>query len=223
MSLASFSFVDLIAILVILASAVYATWKGFISETLSIVAWAAAALAALYFGAWAGEWMQGLIASPWLASLAGYAIVFLVVFVPLSFASYRVAQRVLQSPVGLLDRILGTAFGAARGLAILGLAYLVFTAFVPIRSQPKWLTDARTLPMIQSSSEVILSLVPTSREPETAPLARKAQNLRAREPEAAPPVNPKPVNHVKKGYGADERRALDRLFEATGNGGSGKP
>jgi membrane protein required for colicin V production len=223
MSLASFSFVDLIAVLVIVASAVYATWKGFISETLSIVAWAAAALAALYFGPWAADQVRGLILSPWLASLAGYGVVFLVVFIPLSIASYRVAQRVLQSPVGLLDRILGTAFGAVRGLAILGLAYLVFTAFVPIRSQPKWLTNARALPLIQSSSEVILSLVPTSREPETAPLTRKAQNQSTQDPLAVAPVKPKPVNHVKKGYGAGDRRALDRLFEATGNGGSGKP
>jgi membrane protein required for colicin V production len=218
-----FSAVDLIAILVVLTSAVYAMWKGFISETLSIIAWAAAAFASLYFGPWAGDRLQGLITIPWLASLAGYGIVFLVVFAPLSFASYRVAQRVQQSPVGPIDRILGTAFGAVRGLALLGLAYLVFTAFVPIRSQPGWLTTARTLPLIQSSSEVLLSLVPTSVQPETAPLTRKAQNLPPPEPEAAAPAKPKPVNHVKKGYGADDRRALDRLFEATGNGGSGKP
>ena len=216
-----YSIVDLLAVVVILASTVYATWKGFISETLSIVAWAAAAFSSLYFGPWAGDRLAGLISQPWLASLAGYGIVFLVVLTPLSLASVRLAQRVQHSPVGPIDRILGTFFGLLRGVVILGLAYLVFTAFIPIRSQPKWLTTARTLPLIQSSSEVLLSLVPSSHAEELP--TRKAQNLPAGGSEPALPLKPKSVKHVTKGYGAKDRRALDRLFEATGNGGSGKP
>ena len=47
-----------------------------------------------------------------------------------------------------------------RGLVIVGLAYLAFTYFVPIRKQPDWLTEARLLPMIQSTADVLLSLVP---------------------------------------------------------------
>ncbi|HVE03353.1 MAG TPA: CvpA family protein [Rhizomicrobium sp.] len=218
-----YSIVDLVAAFVVLASTVYATWKGFISETLSIVAWAVAAFASLYLGPWAGDRLYALISPPWLASLAGYAIVFLVVLIPLSLASSRLAQSVQHSPVGFIDRVLGMAFGVVRGVVVLGLAYLVFTAFVPIRSQPKWLTTARALPLIQSSSEVLLSLVPNSHAQDVVPLTRKAQNLPAGGPEAAAPDKPKSVKHVTKGYGVGDRRALDRLFEATGNGGSGKP
>ena len=140
--------------------------------------------------------------------------------IPLSFGSYRFAEGVRQSPVGALDRVLGATFGVVRGLAILGIAYLVFTAFVPIRSQPKWLTSARTLPLIQSSSEVILSLIPTRQLPGEAVLLRKAQTQATPLPQTAPANGPK---RAKKGYGVGNRRALDRLFEATGNGGSGKP
>lgn len=218
-----FSMVDLLAVIVVLGSTAYATWKGFVWETLSIVTWAAAAFASLYFGPWAGGHLNGLISPPWLASFAGYAAVFIVVFIPLSFASSRFTQGVRQSPVGPLDRLLGAVFGVVRGLAILGIAYLVFTAFVPIRSQPKWLTTARSLPLIQSSSEVLLSLVPIQREQDEAPLPRKAQTETKPLPNGAPVGAPKPTNRAKKGYGVGERRALDRLFEATGNGGSGKP
>jgi membrane protein required for colicin V production len=218
-----FSFVDLLVILVVLVSAAYATWKGFVSETLSIVAWAAAAVAALYFGPWAAEHLHGLISSAWLAMIAGYAAVFMVVFIPLSFGSYHFAEGVRHSPVGPLDRALGAIFGVARGLAIVGLAYLVFTAFVPIRSQPSWLTGARTLPLIQSSSEVLLALVPTHRENEATSPARKAQNLEKPPLEPVASVRPKAPGQGKKGYGIGDRRALDRLLEATGNGGSGKP
>src|SRR5476651_1619543 len=155
-----FTFVDLLVVLVVLGSAAYATWKGFADETLSIFAWAAAALGSLYFGPWVAEMLRAMFSSGWPATLAGYAAVFLAVFLPLSFASHRFAQGVKHSLVGPIDRVLGATFGIVRGLAIIGIAYLIFTSFVPIRSQPSWLTHARTLPLIQSSSEVLLSLVP---------------------------------------------------------------
>ena len=223
MSLASFTFVDLFAAVVVLGSAAYATWKGFISETLSIVAWAAAAVASLYFGPWAGERLHGLISLNWLAVATGYAIIFFVVLVPLSFASSRMADGVRHSPVGALDRVLGTGFGVVRGIALLGVAYLVFTAFVPIRSQPKWLTSARSLPLIERSSEVLLSLVPNRHIGDAAALAQKSPTQEKPAPQATSAVPPGPAKRAKKGYGVGERRALDRLFEATGNGGSGKP
>ena len=222
MSLA-FTFIDFLVIVVVLVSAVYATWKGFISETLAIVAWATAAFATLYFGPWAGEWLRGLISSPWLRMIAAYAAVFIVVFVPLSILSLRLGERVRHSPVGPLDRALGTTYGVVRGLAIVGLAYLVFTAFVPIRSQPEWLTTARTLPLIQSSSELLLTLIPIPRDDAAPTPSRKAQILEKLLSEPTAMVQSPAPRLVKKGYGIGDRRALDRLLEATGNGGSGKP
>jgi membrane protein required for colicin V production len=222
MSLA-FSLVDLVAVLVILGSMAYAIWRGFVSETLSIVAWAAAAFAALYLGPWFGRMAHALIGTAWLAAVIGYTAAFLVVFIPLSFASYRFAQSVRESPVGPIDRVLGGTFGIVRGLAILGFAYLIFTAFVPILDQPRWLKEARTLPLIQSSAEVLLSIVPRHSSPTVETPARQVQ---ATQPPVATPVHQvkaKSTKHGQKGYGAGERRALDRLFEATGNGGGDKP
>ncbi len=227
MSLA-FSFVDLLVVLVILGSAAYATWRGFASETLSIVAWAAAALASLYVGPWVARLAHGLIATGWIATVVGYAAVFIVVFIPLQFASHRFSEGVKRSPVGPLDRALGAAFGVVRGLAILGIAYLIFTAFVPIRDQPLWLKEAQTLPLIQSSAEVLLVLLP-DRHDAAAPPPRQAAPPAARHPEsirdllAPPPLPVKPKKHPKKSYGAGDRRALDRLFEATGSNGTQKP
>src|SRR5258706_10619105 len=210
MSLA-FTFIDLLVIVVVLVSAAYATWKGFISETLAIVAWATAAFATLYFGPWVGERLHGLISSPWLRMIAAYAGVFVVVFVPLSIVSLRFAESVRHSPVGPLDRALGTTFGVVRGLAIVGIAYLVFTAFVPIRAQPEWLTGARTLPLIQSSSELLLALVPIQHEEEAPPPSRKAQNLEKPLPEPAAAAGAKAPGRGNQGNGSGGRRAPGRL------------
>ncbi|HWD27327.1 MAG TPA: CvpA family protein [Rhizomicrobium sp.] len=228
MSLA-FSLVDLAVVLVVLGSMGYAIYRGFVEETLSIVAWAAAAFAALYLGPWVERMMTSLVSNRWMAMVLGYALAFVVVFIPLQFASYRFSQGVRRSQVGPLDRVLGGTFGIVRGLAILGVAYLIFTAFVPIRQQPRWLTEARTLPLIQSSAEVLLALVPDrgpherigSEPPPPAPSDPIGGLIVHHETHAPAAAAPKPLKkHHKKGTGVEDHRGLDRLIEQTGSGGS---
>ena len=229
----SFLFVDLAVLVVIIGSAAYAVWRGFVSETLSIVAWAIATLASLYFGGRVGTMATSLISTYWIAVVVGYAAVFIAVFIPLQFASHRFSEGVKRSQIGALDRVLGAAFGVVRGLAILGLAYLIFTAVVPIRKQPAWLPNAKTLPLIQASAEVLVALIPDqgpevrSHPPHSEPSQPVAhpQSIEDLIGKPAPathtkPAKPKP-KPKKKGYGAGDRRALDRLFETTGSGDHG--
>lgn len=156
----SVTFIDLLIVLIIVVSAVYAAWRGFVSETLSIFEWVAAALACLYIGPYLIPMMRSLFSQEWLASLLAYASVFLAVFIPFAFLSHRISQGVKNSPIGPLDRAAGVGFGILRGLVIVGLAYLAFTYFVPIREHPRWLTEAELLPMVQTTSEAILTVLP---------------------------------------------------------------
>src|SRR3984885_7177410 len=127
MSALGITYIDPLVVIVVLVSAVYATWRGFVSETLSIFAWAAAAFATLFFGPKLAPMTRGLVGTPWLGVLIGYALFFLVVLIPLSFMSFRFADSVKHSAVGTLDRVLGAVFGIVRGLAIIGLAYVAFS------------------------------------------------------------------------------------------------
>jgi membrane protein required for colicin V production len=228
----SFNFIDFLVVAVVVVSAGYAAFRGFLSETLTIFAWAAAAFATLYFGPWLIPMARSMISLQWLAPVAAYAGVFLVVFLPLSFMIHRFSQTVKNSSIGPLDRGLGIAFGVVRGLVIVGLAYLAFTYFTPVRQQPQWLLSARSLPVMQSTAEVLLSLVPsqTPRDYVTADPATHDSlgDLIRRQNEQAnmAPQSPAQPSHAaaKKGektYGASDRRALDRLFETSG--GSPKP
>lgn len=224
MSAVSFSFVDVLVVAVIVVSAVVAAYRGFVQESLSILAWAAAAFAALFFGPTVVPLLRGMV-SGWTAVIVGYAGIFLVVVIPLSFASYRFSENVRRSPVHALDRSLGFAFGVVRGLAIVGIAYLAFSMFVPIPSQPAWLTDARLLPVIQESGEVLLALVPDQHVREAgyenavpAPAAKAERHETRPRNETAQAKKP-----AKKTYGAKERRALDRLIETTGSDGKAQP
>jgi membrane protein required for colicin V production len=156
----SVNFIDCLIVLIIVVSAGYAAWRGFIWETLTIFAWAAAAFSCLYFGPYLVPMTKSLVNTDWLASLLAYASVFLAVFIPFAFMSHRFSQSVKSSPIGPLDRAAGVAFGVVRGLVIVGLAYMAFTYFVPIRHQPAWITEAKLMPMVQDTADILLSVVP---------------------------------------------------------------
>jgi membrane protein required for colicin V production len=224
MSALGITYIDPLVVIVVLLSAIYATYRGFVSETLSIFAWAAAAFATLFFGPKLAPIARGLFASPLLGVMAGYAAIFLVVLIPLSFLSFRFAESVKHSAVGTLDRSLGFVFGVVRGLAIIGLAYIAFTTVISVRNQPDWIANAKLLPVIRVSAQALLSLVPEQHldgiRAETAAPAPKPEAGAA----SIPTPSPKPAaakKHGKKAYGAKERSELDRLIETTG--GNGKP
>jgi membrane protein required for colicin V production len=225
MSALGITYIDPLVVIVVVLSAIYATWRGFVSETLSIFAWAAAAFATLFFGPRLAPIARGLFASPLLGVMVGYIAIFLVVLIPLSFLSFRFAESVKHSAVGTLDRSLGFAFGVVRGLAIIGLAYIAFTTVVAVRNQPDWITNAKLLPVIRVSAQALLSLVPDQHldgvraETAAAPAPKPEANAAP-----VPTPSPKPAaakKHGKKAYGAKERSELDRLIETTG--GNGKP
>ena len=154
------TFVDILVALVLVISTLYAAWRGFLQETLSIFALVAAGFAALYFGPWLLPWMHRHIGAMWLAIVAADAVVFLVVYLPLAFISRRISNAVRRSAIGPLDRVLGVAFGLIRGLVIVGLAYIGFVYFVPAQDHPSSLTHARTLPLMQRTAKLLRSLVP---------------------------------------------------------------
>lgn len=222
----AFQVIDVVVVAVILVSTIYATYRGFVSETLSIFAWVAAAFATLYFGPWLAHVMRDMISPPWLGEVAGYGAVFLVVVIPLSFVSFRFSEGVKKSQVNALDGALGGAFGVVRGLAIIGIAYLVFSAVVPIPDQPGWIAKARLLPLIQDSADVVASLVPDQHMDRRSRAGeREKPVVQEKSPPKAAAAAPKPAakKPPKKTYGAKDRHALDRLIEATGSDGNGKP
>jgi membrane protein required for colicin V production len=226
----SFHWIDLLVVAVIGASAVFAVYRGFVAETLSIFAWAAAAFATLYFAPSAAP-LLGNSMSPVAGLVVAYVAVFLVVLIPLSFISARFADNVQQSSVGPLDRSLGAVFGIVRGLILISLAYILFTLIVPVKKQPAWIAQAWTLPLIQDTGDVLLSLVPdrhghnvASEEPVfvSHPHKAHAASEETPRPRAKPVAKEAAKSHnrrAKKSYGESEREGLDRLIQSTSGGG----
>jgi membrane protein required for colicin V production len=211
-----FTLLDLAVVLIVVLSVIYAITRGFVDETLSILAWAVAAFATLFLAPRLAPLLRNHFSHDWEGAAVAYLGVFLVVLIPLQFMSHRFAESVRRSEIGPIDRSLGAVFGLLRGLAIIGIAYLLFTVFVPVREQPHWVTDARLLPLIQKSSDVIASIVPDQHRvmtPETSEFRAQTRN------EPVPSPRPeKTSKHPRKTYSAQDREQLNSLIQSTGSG-----
>jgi len=160
MSFMPIQWLDVILILIMLISAFLAMLRGLTREMLSIMSWALAALAALFFYQLYRERVRQLIEPQILADAVLIIIVFVIVLIAVSLITVRLSNRVLDSRVGAVDRTLGFIFGLVRGLILVVIAYELFAAIVPKESLPRWVTEARSLPVIERTGRAIISLLP---------------------------------------------------------------
>ena len=56
----------------------------------------------------------------------------------------RISDAILDSRVGMIDRVLGFVFGVVRGFVLIVIPYMFYEAFVPDEKQHfPWVRDAR--------------------------------------------------------------------------------
>ena len=155
-----FSWLDIILAAIMLISGLLAMLRGLTREVLSILSWAVAAVATLYFFPKYQAEARTYIEPNLLADAVLAGGIFLVVLIIVSLITVRISDGVLDSRVGALDRTLGFVFGLARGLVLVVIAYLFFTWLVPEETQPEWIRTARSLPILKQTGDAIVSLLP---------------------------------------------------------------
>src|SRR3981081_82606 len=117
----SVTFIDCLIVLIVVVSAGYAAWRGFLWETLTIFAWVTASFGCLYFGPYIIPLTTSLVSQGGPAKLPADAAVLSAVFIPFAFMTHRFSQSVKNAPIGPFDRAAGVAFGVVRGLVLVGL------------------------------------------------------------------------------------------------------
>ncbi|MGB8278428.1 MAG: CvpA family protein [Methylovirgula sp.] len=158
------SYLDLGLIVVILISALLAMLRGFTREVLAIASWGAAALAAIYFHPLVLPYVKPYVSKDVLALALSAAIVFFVVLIVVSLITVKISDAILDSKVGPLDRSLGFVFGAVRGLLLCVIAFVFFTWLVPEKTQPQWVKSARMKPLLQSTGNELMAMLPDDPE-----------------------------------------------------------
>jgi membrane protein required for colicin V production len=151
---------DIAVIVILLLSALLAFARGLVREVLSVGAWVGAAFATLYLFPHVLPIVQQIVAKELIAKAVASIGIFLVALILLSIISHQLSKGVRGSALSAVDRSLGFVFGIARGAVIVCLAYLSVAWVFPPTDQPRWLRDARTMPVIQSGADMLRNLVP---------------------------------------------------------------
>lgn len=214
--------VDLAVLAVLLVSAVFAYARGFMHEILSIGGWIGAIFATIYGFPYVQPYARDLIPIQLAADLAAGVVIFVFTLFSLSFIIRAIAKHIQQSSLNVLDRSLGFLFGLVRGAVIVCLIYLGVEFLMTPEEQPKWIREAKSMPLILRGTDTLRGLIPDNLEGKLRDAAPSGfsgglPSLPKNEGEAikrlfTPPAEDrKPA--LESAYGAKERATMDRAIE----------
>ncbi len=190
---------DLGILAVVLVSAVLSMLRGFSREALAIASWATAAVAAFYFHPYALPYLKPYIQKDTIALAVAIGGIFLGSLILISLITIKISDAILDSKVGALDRSLGFLFGAARGVLLAVVAFLVFSWLVPEKAQPEWVRSAKTKPFLETMGEQLRAMLPDDPDNAFLKSLRKPKGgsdepaAEGDAPAGAPPSNTAPI------------------------------
>ncbi|MCB1675971.1 MAG: CvpA family protein [Halioglobus sp.] len=142
---------DWVIIVVLAVSTGLSLWRGFVREALSLAGWVAAFLIAnLFVGEVAGA-LAGVIGNATGRFVAAYAILFIGTLVAATVVVRLSTRLVSVSGLAVLDRVLGTVFGFARGIILIVVVVFVLRQLVPPR-ELLWLDQSQLMPHLDMLS-----------------------------------------------------------------------
>ena len=165
---------DIFVILLLGGGAMVGFVRGFVHETLTLLAWVAAIACLKLFHS-----DVAAAVSDWTSSVSGAAaLAFALIFLPV-YIGVRVLARLMgrasrRSVLGPLDRFLGGGFGMLKGLIGATLFFLLANlatdmVYGPEAERPEWMTRSRTFPLLNASGRAIVDWVETYRETDERP------------------------------------------------------
>jgi len=206
------SWLDIFLVAVMFISGLLAMLRGLTREVLSIMAWALAAVSTYYVWPQYKDEVRQYVEPQILADVALATGIFIIVLIIVSLITVRVADRVLDSSVGALDRTLGFIFGLGRGLILVVILYLFYSWLVPKEDQPQWIKEARSLPIIEQTGDMIVSLLPENPGDIIPNKSRDESSLPAKQKTTA---SSRASAKTRQDYGSGERRGLNQLMESS--------
>jgi len=157
------NWLDLLLILIIAVSVAASFAKGFAKETISLVA----AIAALLCGAWfyriPAAMLRPHIGSRPVANLFGFLLIFAAVIVLGLIVTWVIGALMKVTGLSWLDRLLGAAFGLARGVIVSIAIVTAILAFAPgadAKTPPKAVVQSKIAPYIIDSAHVVTMAAP---------------------------------------------------------------
>jgi len=226
MSSFPFNLVDLCFMAILVISGLLAYLRGFVREVLSVVSWVGATFATLYGYRYAEPYARQMIDNRMVADIVTGVLLFAVTLTLLTVAAHFASRRVRDSAAGGFDRSMGFVFGLVRGMVLVSLLYLSATWFWGRGDLPKSVHEARTYPLIEGGTELLLSLIPDNARvtaQNATGIGKTSDKATSSERTLRKLLEPKPQpgkitdftgDSRSRGYGRLERSEMQRLIES---------
>jgi len=144
---------DIAVAVIIGLSVLLSIMRGLVREVLALAAWIVAFLAANLLAGEVAPWMPAGIPTEELRLLAGFTCVFVVALIAMSLLAILASKLVKSAGLGLEDRLLGGAFGLARGLLVVMIGVLL-AGLTPLPRQAVWRNAALSDPLEAAAGQV---------------------------------------------------------------------
>lgn len=149
--------------ILVLISAILATARGFTREVLSLATWAGSAAIAAYAYFNHADIARGYIQEELVADVVTVLGSFIIALIILHLITMRIADFVVDSKIGPLDRTLGFIFGVARGVVI-AVVLVIFGQWLLGPQLPSWAADSRSLPVLEDFGDSLIAVLPPDLE-----------------------------------------------------------
>lgn len=166
---------DVAILLIVGISGLLALVRGATREALTMAAWLGALLVAYYGFGYVRELTQKTIEMRWVADAVALLVVFVVPLIGFKTVASVLSDQVSEGGFSLADRLVGMAFGVARGAAIVCALYLGMNVLVDPDAQPEWVRQATLLPYVQDGADLLQGLLPADAEEESRRAVREAR------------------------------------------------
>jgi len=154
---------DVVVGILVLISAILATARGLTREVLSLATWAGSAAIAVWMWHYHPEIARGYIREEIVADIATIVLSFIVSLIVLHLITMRIADFVVDSKIGPLDRTLGFVFGGLRGILI-AVVLVVLGQWLQWGGLGQFVEGSRTVPPLASIGESLIRVLPEDLE-----------------------------------------------------------
>lgn len=138
--------------------------RGFVQEVLALCAWVVALVAIHYAHTPVTAMLQGYVGDRMgAAAVLAFALLLLVPYVIVKLIASQLGRASRASFLGPVDRVIGFGFGAVKGMLItvVGFSILVlgYDTVWGIDGRPDWITQSRTYPFVNASSDALVKMI----------------------------------------------------------------
>lgn len=128
---------DYLVLAILVVSALMGLLRGLIRELLSLCAYVAAFLGAIWWGPRVSAWLETTLENPLLRTGVSYLVVFLLVLLLVGLLNITLSTLIEKTGLTPADHGLGALFGFLRGLVIV-LALVTLAGYTALPEEAWW-------------------------------------------------------------------------------------